>query len=479
MYSQGRSSSHATVAEEVGEPDVHGNPLPDSSTSSSKVQEPNTAIVGISAAAPPGVHNIGSMLNSDPSPETPIPSSSSPDIMRTLHSSFQGGSIGEDVHFDNDIDSIESEMKGFSISNVPDAGTRRSQTERQHLQLHNFPRHQLHPQRGTTSQVQGAQSQMITQGVHNSYNGLDHLSHGQSKFSTVEMQPVLQTSGFTTQLYPNATAYMTSGNPFYPNLQPSSIFPPQYSIGGFTLNAPLFPPFFAGYPPPSAIPLAFENPASPSFNSRPAGVSTGGGIAPGIDLQHLYKFYGQLGLPLQPSFPDPLYMPYFQHPSEDAYRVSGQFDLSAVRGGVIGSQDSFDPQKGPPLTSYSADQKSQYPRSGAPSIQNTRKMGVTGPNSYGSPSSMGVLMQYPTSPLASPVLPGSPMAGTGFPGRKNENLRFPLFPNRNLGPYSGWQGQSGSEKIDDSKHSFLEELKSSKARRFELSDIAGRIVEFR
>eukprot|EP00268_Persea_americana_P035332 TRINITY_DN34871_c0_g1_i1.p1 TRINITY_DN34871_c0_g1~~TRINITY_DN34871_c0_g1_i1.p1 ORF type:complete len:1027 (-),score=203.40 TRINITY_DN34871_c0_g1_i1:965-4045(-) len=480
VYSQARPLSHATVAEEVGlgEPDVHGDPLHDSSTSSSKLQEPKTATVAISATAPSGVHNIGSMLNSDVSPENPIPSSLAPDIVETLHPSFQGGSNGEEVHFDNDIDSIESEMKGFSISNVPEAGTRRSQPERQHLQPHNLPRHQLHPQRGPTSQVQGPNSQMITHGVHSSYNGLDHLSHGQSKFSTVEVQPALQTSGFTTQLYSNPTAYMTSGNPFYPNVQPSNIFPPQYSIGGFAMNAPLFPPFFAGYSPHNAIPLAFENSAGPSFSSRPPGVSTGGGIAPGIDLQHLYKFYGQLGLPLQPSFPDPLYMHYFQHPSEDAYRASGQFDPLAMRGGVIGSQDSFDLQKGIPLASYSADQKPQYPRSGTPSIQNTRKMGITSPNSYGSPSSMGVLMQYPTSPLSSPVLPGSPMSGAGLPGRKNENLRFPLVPNRNLGAYSGWQGQSGSEKIDDSKHSFLEELKSSKARRFELSDIAGRIVEF-
>ncbi|XP_058114281.1 pumilio homolog 6, chloroplastic-like [Magnolia sinica] len=42
------------------------------------------------------------------------------------------------------------------------------------------------------------------------------------------------------------------------------------------------------------------------------------------------------------------------------------------------------------------------------------------------------------------------------------------------------QAQRGSEKFDDpNPFSFLEELKSNKACRFELSDIAGRIVEFR
>ncbi|KAM3742527.1 hypothetical protein ACB098_07G074700 [Castanea mollissima] len=58
-------------------------------------------------------------------------------------------------------------------------------------------------------------------------------------------------------------------------------------------------------------------------------------------------------------------------------------------------------------------------------------------------------------------------------------MRFPQGSVRNARVYSGWQGQRGLYSLEEPKrHSFLEELKSSNARKFELSHIAGRIVEF-
>ncbi|XP_058113538.1 pumilio homolog 5 isoform X2 [Magnolia sinica] len=485
VYNLSRSSSHA-VTEEAVDADAQVNPTHGSPINTALVQELNTATAGIHGASPSlGVHFIGSLASSDPSPEVPLPSSSSADMTGSLPG-LEREASSEDAHLDDSalssgvagshINSIEAEMKGLSISNLTNAEGHRSNQERQHLQQSN-PRHQLHPQRGA-NKVQGVHPQMISQGMHHTYNTMDHLSLGPNKFSSVEVQPVLQTSGMTPPLYATASAYMASGNPFYPNLQPSSLFAPQYSIGGYALNATLMPPFVAGYPPPTAIPMAYENPAGPSFNSRSVGVTTGESSAPGVDLQNLYKFYGQLGLALQPSFTGPLYMHYFQHPSEDAYGAAGQYSPLASRGDILGSHDAFNSQKGPPLVDYTADQKSETLRSGALNIPSSRKVGVASPNPYGSPPSLGILMQYPTSPLQSPVLPGSPMSGMS-PGRKNENFRFPLGSNRNVGAYSGWQAQRGSEKFDDPKpFSFLEELKSSKARRFELSDIAGRIVEF-
>ncbi|XP_021910705.1 pumilio homolog 6, chloroplastic-like [Carica papaya] len=58
-------------------------------------------------------------------------------------------------------------------------------------------------------------------------------------------------------------------------------------------------------------------------------------------------------------------------------------------------------------------------------------------------------------------------------------MRYPSGTSRYTGLYSGWQGQRGFESFSDPKIcNFLEELKSGKGRRFELSDIAGHIVEF-
>ncbi|XP_043709835.1 pumilio homolog 5-like isoform X2 [Telopea speciosissima] len=483
VYNQCRSSSHVATEEGVDH-DAIVTSIHDPPNNSAKLTELNLGSAGISVGTISlGVHSVGSISSGDSS--APILSSSSPDGMGS-HPEQKGGSSSLDINLeddvlitsmtDPDITSIKSEIKAIDLSSLPNAENHRNQQEWQHPQPNNSQQHHLRSQQGTTSQVQGHQSQMISHGMHRQYIGSDQYSLGHSKFSAVEVQPALQSSGITPPLYATATAYMTSGNPFYPNLQLPGLFAPQYGLGGYALNTSLLPPFVAGYPPHSAIPMAFDGSAGPSFSARPTGVSTGGSIAPGVDLQHLFKFYGQLGFALQPSFPDPLYMQYIQHSSDDAY-ASGQYNPLASR--VMRSQvDGFDSQKASSAAAYPADQKSQYPRGGGLTIPSSRKGGVSSPNLYGSPPGMGVLMQFPTSPLASTVITGSPMGGTSLPGRRNE-MRSPPGSSRNPGVYSGWQGQRGTERFDDPKtSSFLEELKSSKARRFELSDIAGRIVEF-
>jgi pumilio RNA-binding family len=71
------------------------------------------------------------------------------------------------------------------------------------------------------------------------------------------------------------------------------------------------------------------------------------------------------------------------------------------------------------------------------------------------------------------------VGGTGISGGRNE-LRFSPGSGRYAAVHSGWRGQRGSESFNDPKiYNFLEELKSGKGRRFELSDIVGNIIEFR
>ncbi|KAL5974181.1 hypothetical protein ACLOJK_030844 [Asimina triloba] len=441
VYNQPRSSSHS-VADETGDLADFVTALNDSS-GVAEVPESNTASTGAHA----GILTLRNRIGSS-------------------HPVLKGESNSLGVRVDDDVDIIESEMKSFSVSDKPNAEGHRSQPERKHAQPSNFTRHHLNPRRRPPPLVQGVLNPVTSQSQQQFYNGTDHISHGHPKHSTVDVQPLLQASGVAPPLYATATAtaYVTSGSPFYPNLEPSSLFTPHYGIGGYPLNAGLLPPFVAGYPPPSAIPIGFDNSAGPSFSPRAANQHSGGGVAPGIDMQHLCKFYGQFGL--APPIVDPLYMHYFQHPSEDAYSAAGQYDLLASRMNLVGNHDA-------------SDQASQFLRSGALSTPSPRKTGITSSNSYGSPPGMSILMQYPTSPLPSPVLPGSPMGGIRLPGRSTDNFRFPLGSNRTVAAYSGWQGQRGIEKFDDPKsHSFLEELKSSKACRFELSDISGRIVEF-
>lgn len=475
VYNQSRSLIHGSPGKTV-EHDADSSSLHDSSVGTSNLVASTlvTDNLGPSSNANPAIAPVSNSLSLDGTGSTP-PSPAL--IERDAHNL--------DVHLEDDVliggitvsdfVSTESKMKDSNTSSLPNSGNKKNQEDWHHNRQKNWLQHQVHQQQGNSFQVQGAKSQMVFQGTNHTNINMDQYLHGSSKFST-EAQPVLQSSGFTPPLYATAAAYMTSANPFYPNLQPPGLFSPQYSFGGFALNTAVLPPFVAGYPPHGAIPLAFDNTVGPSFNAQTSAVSTGESITQAVDMQHLNKFYGQLGYAPQPSFADPLYMQYFQQPFGDVYSVSGQFDPLVSRGGVIGSQVSaFETHRESDVASCSVDKKLQHQRSGGLTNLNHRRGGIASPNYHGSPTNMGMLMQFPTSPLASPVLPRSPAGVTCLPGGRNE-IRYPPGSGKNVGIFSGWQGQRGYD--DPKTHSFLEELKSGKGRRFELSDIAGHIVEF-
>lgn len=357
---------------------------------------------------------------------------------------------------DTNTRNIMNEIKNLKTSN----DVHRSQAARQnHLQCN--------LQSGSSFPLHLGQSQMTNQAIHIP-NYVDHYLHNQPKLSSVEVQPVLQSAGIVPPLYATAASF---GAPYYPNLQPSNLFTSQFGIGGVTVNASLLPPLFSGYPFYNAIQTPYENSNCSSYNMS-SGVSPRGNFVPG--------YYGQIGVATQQTLTEPMYMSYFQHPSASAYASPGQFDPTSPRGTAIGNSPGFDSQKGSLPFAYSSDQSPQALRSGAVNSPSNRNGGTANTNFYGNPTNLSLFMQYPTSPLTSPVYPGSPVASSVTSGRRSEGNRSPGSSVRSGGTYPGWQSPRLHDKIDDSKlHSFLEELKSSKSRRYELSDISGRIVEFR
>ncbi|CDY36049.1 BnaC03g41490D [Brassica napus] len=135
-----------------------------------------------------------------------------------------------------------------------------------------------------------------------------------------------------------------------------------------------------------------------------------------------------------PSLVDPFQWQYYQQPQADAYSPSFQSSADSASGFMANHELHSNPLS----SSYG--------------MQSPRHMG----NYFAVPPGVRVIPQYTGSPLASPVMPSSPVGGI-YPG--------------------GWQG--GNSVVDDFKrHSFLDELKSPNARKLELSDIAGRVVEF-
>ncbi|XP_009135675.1 pumilio homolog 5 isoform X2 [Brassica rapa] len=147
-----------------------------------------------------------------------------------------------------------------------------------------------------------------------------------------------------------------------------------------------------------------------------------------------------------PSLVDPFQWQYYQQPQADTYSPS--------------FQSSSELHSNPLSPSYG--------------LQSPRHMG----NYFAVPPGVRVMPQYQGSPLNSPVMPSSPVGGgmMGQFGRRSETRYHQQGTSRSTWIYpGGWQGGN----VDDYKrHSFLDELKSPNARKLELSDITGRVVEF-
>lgn len=376
------------------------------------------------------------------------------------------------VSGDAEVANLQTGIRALKISGTPHLESHGGRSERQNNLQTSLLQQQMH--QSGTFQFQGSMPQIVSQGINNSYGVANQFLHG-GKFSSTEVQPVLHSSGFTPPLYATAAAtYMHSASPYYTAAQPPGvIYPSQYGMGGYPYNASVIPPFMAGYPSPSAVPLAFDGASVGSdVNIQVSG--SWGSNSQAVDLQHLKQFYGQLGF-AQP-FVDPRLQ--FHQSFADLYNVPGQLDPLALRGGVVGNQVSaFSPKSGPDFSSVSLDHRPQHQGFGGQSNISQRREQIMGTDYAGSSANMGFFMPIPNSSLASPVLPGSPIAGTSLPGGRSDVSS----PNsgRSGSFYTGWQGQRGFDNLNYQKpYSFLEELKSGKGRRFELSDIVGHVVEF-
>ncbi|KAI8544847.1 hypothetical protein RHMOL_Rhmol08G0326800 [Rhododendron molle] len=467
VYNLSHSSSHA-VTEKPIDHDVSAISLDDLSLNNSLSDCKSGSDSVYADMNAEGVNDRGLISTDNPS-VTSLP--------RKSYSDTVSGSLPPQTVEVSSKDTGSGDKILGSVATRSDAFSLQGQQKGHENNLQQHQRQQPFSQQGSTYQIRAAQPPVFSQGMNLPRSGIEKVYHGHPKNSAVA-QPTLQPPGLTPPLYATAAAYMPSGNPFYPGLHPPGLYAPQYSFGGYAMSSAFLPPFMAGYPSPSGIPVQFDATSVQSFNGRSGVASTGEGIPRAGDFQNMHKVYGQRGLVLQPSFVDPMQMQYFQHPAEDAYGASGQYGWFGSMGVPGGQVDSFASQKEATVAAYRGDQNFQPAPDRNLSIISPRKGGITASAYYESPPSMGVMTQFQASPLGSPLLPGSPVGGADYSGRRNE-FRFSQGSSRNVGVYSGWQGQRGGDTFNDPKrHSFLEELKSSNADRIDLSDISGRIAEF-
>ncbi|KAL1197730.1 Pumilio-like protein 5 [Cardamine amara subsp. amara] len=296
-----------------------------------------------------------------------------------------------------------------------------------------LPQQMTYPRMGGTHDMMQTLPKMATGEVHSNFQS----PHG--------LAP--------SPMYTSTAAYMSSLSPFYhQNFQSSGMYLPQYNYSGYPPGSGIAPQYMGGYPSHEAtapMPYDISSTSSGYNNARllPGVSSTGQNI---------------------PSLVDPFQLQYYQQAQVDAYAPAfqsstdsfGQKDQQAA-----GFMASHEPHNSPLSPSYG--------------LQSPRHMG----NYFAMPPGVRVMPQYPGSPLASPVMPSSPVGGMmSHFGRRSETRYHQQGPSRNTGIYpGGWQGNRGGPNsiVEDLKrHSFLDELKSPNARKLELSDIAGRVVEF-
>ncbi|KAI4334550.1 hypothetical protein L6164_019229 [Bauhinia variegata] len=250
-----------------------------------------------------------------------------------------------------------------------------------------------------------------------------------------------------------------------------------YSLSGYPGN-PALASLMANQLGTGNLPPLFENVAAASAMAGP-GMDLrilGGGLASGAapsDAHSLGRMGNQIGGgALQAPFVDPMYLQYLRTP-EYAAQLAALNDPSVDRNFLGNSYMSLLELQKAYLGALLSPQKSQY------NVPLGGKSGGSNHHGYYGNPAYGVGLSYPGSPMANSVLSGSPV-GSGSPISHNEqNMRF-ASGMRNLagGVMGPWHLDAGCNMDESFASSLLEEFKSNKTKCFELSEIAGHVVEF-
>ncbi|KAI5574960.1 hypothetical protein POPTR_010G201100v4 [Populus trichocarpa] len=243
-----------------------------------------------------------------------------------------------------------------------------------------------------------------------------------------------------------------------------------YGLSGYPVN-PSSPSMIGSPLGNGSLPPLFENAAAAAMagtglDSRALGALGPNLMATAAELQNHSRLGNHTaGLPLV----DPLYLQYLRSNEYAAAQLAALNDPMLDREYVGNAYDLLQKLQ---LETLMSSQKSQY---GVPYLG---KSGSLNHNYYGNPG-FGLGMSYSGSPLGGPLLPNSSV-GSGGPLRHSErNMLFsPAMRNLSGGVMGSWHSEAGSNLDESFPSSLLEEFKSNKTRCFELSEIAGHVVEF-
>ncbi|XP_020585489.1 pumilio homolog 2-like [Phalaenopsis equestris] len=320
----------------------------------------------------------------------------------------------------------------------------------------------------------------VRQSTKNSFPGVARNSTSLPDFNNailrstqhVEMQKISRPSNNSSQKGTSSNIRSPGGSPVHYSRNSDGSANPSfttYGLNGYSLNS--LPSMMTNHVGASNLPPLFESAAvasglgSPSIDAMVlgGGFSSSSNFSGTADLQNLNKIGSHaatsaLQMPL-----DPLYIQYLSA----AQAAATNFNDPSLERGFMGNSyaDSLGAQK-----AYLGALLQQQKQFGMPFLG---KSGY-----YGSPFGLG--MSYQGSPFASPILPASPV-GSGSPLRHGErsNMHLPSGMRNLVGGVMGsWHLDGGGNIHDGFASSLLEEFKNNKTKCYELSDIAGHVVEF-
>ncbi|XP_008233648.1 PREDICTED: pumilio homolog 1-like [Prunus mume] len=263
----------------------------------------------------------------------------------------------------------------------------------------------------------------------------------------------------------------------YQNVDSTSF--PNYGLGGYSVS-PSSPSMMGNPLGNGSLPPLFENAAAASAMGGLDSGAFGGGMSLGpnllaaaAELQNMNRLGNHTaGSAVQVPMMDPLYLQYVRSNEYAAAQVAALNDPTKDREGMgnmymdlLGLQKAY-------LGQLLSPQKSQF---GVPYIG---KSGSLNHGYYGSPA-YGLGMSYSGTALGGPLLPNSPV-GPGSPARHSDrNLRFSSgMRNMGGGLMGPWHSETGGNFDENFASTLLDEFKSNKTKCFELSEIAGHVVEF-
>ncbi|MED6168982.1 hypothetical protein PIB30_017127 [Stylosanthes scabra] len=286
-------------------------------------------------------------------------------------------------------------------------------------------------------------AQVISQGINNSQSYFGSPAHCHAQFS-LGIQPSISFTGLTGSLYASPAAFMTPEDPFYPDFQPSGLFTPQNISDGYDMNSSIFLPYIDGYSSQGTLSLPFEIAYYPNPNGQAPTFLSGERVPHTGEFQNQMKFCSQHGLTLQPSYVDS-HIQYYPHSFYETYpAVLQQNQLQSSKPTARQTLDA---------NACLDSQKFQPPINGSD---------LTIPNA------VPFLISWKQFLPSSPMCESNPLDG------KNE-MKEPLASHGNLFCSS----PLGFKYFGDSKkQSIIEELKPTSFENFELSDVAGHIIEF-